>query len=156
MEKKAELTKVERMQTDLKQWKLMDVVIHVEDLHIALSMQDEEVMSIHLRGLSTHVVKRPLDQDVELGFDCFEIMDSEQVEHERTITHMLMVEDVRLNMRAAQAKSPYATDYVPLSIISVAVNRIDIGVRMGLLKELSEFGDAAGSYVSTNAVPSTT
>jgi hypothetical protein len=36
-----DITKAERAHRDLKQWKLMDVNVHVEDLNITLSMQDE-------------------------------------------------------------------------------------------------------------------
>ena len=151
----AEPTKAELAQRALKEWTLMDVVVHVEDLHIVLSADDgqTDVMEVHLRGLGATVLKRPLDQDVVVGFKTFEILDCQQVEHERADTHALLVEDVALKMLTAQAKSPYAIDYVPLSNIDAKIERIDAGVRMGLVQELADFGEVASSYVQVLADP---
>ena len=46
----AEPTKAELAQRALKEWTLMDVVVHVEDLHIVLSADDgqTDVMEVHL------------------------------------------------------------------------------------------------------------
>ena len=48
----------------LKEMKLLDLHVVLEDLHISLARQDEEILSVHLRGLTAAVEQRPMDRDV--------------------------------------------------------------------------------------------
>ena len=136
-------------QRALTQWKLMDLVVHVEDLHIVLSEHDAlaDIIEVHLLGLNASVTRRPLDQDVKVGFETFEVVDCRQEEHERRDTHALIIEGVSVNMRAAESGSPYAADRVPVSIISAEITHVDAGIRLGLLRELADFGEAVIRYV---------
>ena len=153
--KDAESTKADVAQRALKQWKLMDVVVRFEDLHIVLSENDAlaDLMEVHLLGLNASITKRPLDQDVKVGFETFEVVDCQQVEHQRADTHALIIEGASVNMRAAEPGSPYAAGRVPISIISAEITRVDAGIRMGLLQELFDFSGAAIRYVDTLANP---